>query len=73
MNLAEVLVHSWDLAQATGRGYVVDPELAEVVYGLYRAVPLDDMRAHGALGPEVAVPVVAPVADRLLGLLGRRP
>jgi uncharacterized protein (TIGR03086 family) len=73
MNLAEVLVHSWDLAQATGRGYVVDPELAEMVYGFYRAVPLDDMRAKGVWGPEVTVPPDAPVAERLLALSGRRP
>jgi hypothetical protein len=31
------------------------------------------MRAGGILGPEIAVPAGAPVADRMLGLLGRRP
>ncbi|HEX4175709.1 MAG TPA: TIGR03086 family metal-binding protein [Acidimicrobiales bacterium] len=73
MNLGEVLVHSWDLARATGRAYDLDPELAEVVYELYRAVPLEDKRANGVFGPEVTVPTDAPVADRLLALSGRRP
>lgn len=73
INIGEVLVHSWDLAQATGRGYAIDPELAALVDGLWRAVPLDEQRAHGVLGPEVPVPADAPIADRMLGLLGRRP
>jgi uncharacterized protein (TIGR03086 family) len=73
MNLGEVLVHSWDLARATGRAYDLDPELAEVLYELYRAVPLEDKRANGVFGPEVTVPTDAPVADRLLALSGRRP
>jgi uncharacterized protein (TIGR03086 family) len=73
MNLGEVLVHSWDLARATGRAYALDPQLVEVVYALYRAMPLDDKRAHGVFGPEVTVPSDAPVADRLLALSGRRP
>jgi uncharacterized protein (TIGR03086 family) len=72
-NLGEVLLHSWDLAQATGRRYVIDPDLAALVYGLYSAVPLDDKRAMGVFGPEVTVPTGVPVADRLLALSGRRP
>lgn len=72
-NLGEVLVHSWDVAQATGRPYAIDPELATMVDGLWRAVPLEDKRAHGVLGPEVHVAADAPVADRMLGLLGRQP
>jgi uncharacterized protein (TIGR03086 family) len=73
INIGEVVVHSWDLAQATGERHDVDPELAALVYSLYSAFPLDGMRANGSLGPEVPVPADAPVADRLLGLLGRRP
>jgi uncharacterized protein (TIGR03086 family) len=72
-NLGEVVVHSWDLAQATGSVYVIDPDLAALVDGLWRAVPLDEKRAHGMLGPEVKVAADAPVADRMLGLLGRQP
>ncbi len=71
INLGEVVLHSWDLAQAMGCDHVVDPDLATLVYDLYRAVPLDALRAEGIFGPEVAAPISAPIADRLLGLLGR--
>ena len=73
INLGEVLVHSWDLARATGQPFEVDAELAAAVYGLYSAIPLDGQRAGGIFGPNVDVPDSAPIADRLLGLLGRTP
>ncbi|MDT4919817.1 MAG: hypothetical protein QOI15_719 [Pseudonocardiales bacterium] len=73
VNIGEVVVHSWDLARPTGQRYDIDPDLAQLVYGLYSAFPLDGMRANGSLGPEILVPADAPVADRLLGLLGRQP
>ncbi len=73
INLGEVLVHCWDLAQAVVREFEIDPELATLVHGLYSATPLDGMRAGGMLGPEIAVPADASVADRMLGLLGRKP
>jgi uncharacterized protein (TIGR03086 family) len=73
VNIGEIVVHSWDLAQATGERQDIDPDLAALVHGLYSAFPLDGMRANGSLGPEVPVRAEAPVADRLLGLLGRRP
>jgi uncharacterized protein (TIGR03086 family) len=73
INLGEVLIHSWDLARATEQTYAIDPDLADLVYGLYTAFPLDGMRAAGQLGAEISVPADAPIADRLLGLLGRQP
>lgn len=73
INLGEVVVHTWDLAMALGRPAPKDPGLATLAYELYSYVPLDGMRAAGHLGPEVPVPADAPVEDRMLGLLGRRP
>lgn len=73
INLGEVLLHAWDLARATDRPFEVDAELAAPVFDLYRAIPLDGLRAKGIFGPEVPVPDDAPTADRLLGLLGRTP
>jgi uncharacterized protein (TIGR03086 family) len=73
IGIGEVLVHCWDIARATGQPYDIDEDLALLVYGLYSNIPLDAMRANGSLGPEIAVPADAPVADRMLGLLGRRP
>ena len=73
INLGEVLVHNWDLATATGQPCALDPELSATVFGLYSAMPLEQLRADGVFGPEIPVPEDAPIADRLLGLLGRRP
>ncbi|MCW2800335.1 MAG: hypothetical protein JWQ70_1807 [Aeromicrobium sp.] len=73
INIGEVLVHTWDLAQALGIDFELDPELVTPVYGLYSSFPLDGMRAGGMLAAEVPVPVDAPTSERLLGLLGRQP
>jgi uncharacterized protein (TIGR03086 family) len=73
INLGEVVVHTWDLARASGQEFALDPELAALVHQLYSSVPLEGMRANGVLGPEVPVAGDAPDTDRLLGLLGRRP
>jgi uncharacterized protein (TIGR03086 family) len=73
INLGEVLVHNWDVATAIGQPCELDPELSAIVFGLYNAMPLEQLRADGVFGPEIPIPEDAPIADRLLGLLGRRP
>jgi uncharacterized protein (TIGR03086 family) len=73
INLGEILVHSWDLARGIDIDFEVDPEQATLVHGLYAAIPLDGMRKGGMLAAEVSVPTDAPVAERMLGLLGRQP
>ena len=52
---------------------VIDPAMGQMLYEWSVSIPLDDFRAHGAFGPEVAVSVSAPILDRLVGLLGRQP
>ena len=73
LNLAEVVVHNWDVAKATGRELVIDPAVGQMIYDWGVSIPLDAFRDHGAFGPEVTVPASAPVVDRLVGLLGRQP
>jgi uncharacterized protein (TIGR03086 family) len=73
INVGEILIHAWDVAKATGQDATIDPEAAELLYGLYGNMPLDMYREYGAFGPEVQVPESAPIADRLLGLLGFQP
>lgn len=72
INTAEVALHSWDLAMATGHEARIDPAVAQPVYDFYRQMPLEEFRAHGAYGAEVSVAASAPVQERLLGLLGRQ-
>ncbi len=68
---ADLVVHAWDLARATGQDERLDP--AEVDR-LYEAMlPMDEhMRAPGAFGPKVEPPPDADAQTRLLCFLGRQ-
>ncbi len=65
------LIHSWDLAVATGADPALDPEVAEAVVALFLPQMPEIGRQAGLVGPEVAVPAEA--SDRLLGAMGRNP
>lgn len=68
----DVLVHTWDLAKATGGEVTLDERLCQV--GLERAVAHQgQFEASDMFGPPVAVAEDAPVQDRLLGFFGRDP
>lgn len=73
INLQEVVVHNWDIAKAVGRRPVIDEEVGNALYDLFRSLPLDVFRTRGAFGPEVSVAESAPVLHRLVALLGRHP
>ncbi|MFK0245703.1 TIGR03086 family metal-binding protein [Amycolatopsis azurea] len=76
---ADMVVHGWDLARATGQDDTIDPDEVARMWPGAQAIP-EQMRIPGAFGPgivvfgpEVKVPEDAPLQDRLLGLLGRDP
>ena len=49
---ADSMIHSWDLAKATGQPTALDPELCEAVLAWGRTVMRDEYRqAGGAFGP----------------------
>jgi uncharacterized protein (TIGR03086 family) len=66
----EILVHAWDLAQATGQAAALDPDL---VGGALETARLfaPAGRAAGLIGPERAVPGDADDLTRLLAIFGR--
>ncbi|WP_227979577.1 TIGR03086 family metal-binding protein [Nocardia spumae] len=69
--LDEVVVHSWDLARATGQDYrPADADVA-VLLEQFRDTPREGV--PGLFGPVVEVPADAPDWARLLGLTGRDP
>ena len=73
INVGEVTVHAWDVAKSTGQDATIDPEVAQLLFDFYSSIPLDAFREHGAFGPLVPVDESAPVADRMLGLIGFQP
>jgi uncharacterized protein (TIGR03086 family) len=69
---ADVLVHTWDLARATGLDETLD---GNAVHRLLVAMePMDEiLRASGQYGPRVAVSPDADEQTRLIAFTGRRP
>ena len=68
----DVLIHTWDLARATGGDETLDPD--EVHRMLVGLEPLDEMlRGSGQYGPRVAVPDDADEQTRLIAFVGRQP
>jgi hypothetical protein len=67
----DVLIHTWDLARATGIPPGLEHELCERAYAA--AVARTFTRAEGMIGPEVVIAPDAPVADKLVAFYGRDP
>lgn len=73
ITVMETVIHTWDLAKATGQTDALDPRLAEASLGTaMRAVPAERSSAQ-PFKPVVAVPSEAPAYDRLAGYVGRQP
>lgn len=69
---ADVFMHTWDLARATGQDDRLDPDFCAQLLGGME--PLDELlRSSGQYGPRVDVPADADVQARLLGFIGRDP
>ncbi|HLN76569.1 MAG TPA: TIGR03086 family metal-binding protein [Nocardioidaceae bacterium] len=69
---ADVFMHTWDLARATGQDERLDPDKCRRL--LDGMLPLDDLlRTSGQYGPRVEVDEEADVQTRLLAFIGRRP
>jgi len=69
---ADVFMHTWDLARATGQDDVLDPTFCgDLLAGME---PIEDlMRGSGQYGDRVPVSDGADVQTRLLGFIGRDP
>lgn len=70
---ADLVVHGWDLARATGQDETIpDEDLVHLRTGM-EELPEEAMRSPGAFGPEVQVPDGASEQDKLMAFLGRQP
>ncbi|WP_029431725.1 TIGR03086 family metal-binding protein [Blastococcus sp. URHD0036] len=69
---ADVFMHTWDLARATGQDETLDAARCAVMFAGME--PLDEMlRASGQYGPRVPVPEDADPQTKLLAFIGRDP
>jgi len=69
---ADVFMHTWDLARATGQQDRLDPDFCnDLLAGMEQME--DVIRSSGQYGPRVPVPDDADVQTRLLGFIGRDP
>ena len=70
--LTDVLIHTWDLARATGLDETLDQdEVARMFGGIHEVDAI--LRESGHYGPKIAVATDADVQTRLIAFLGRRP
>ena len=68
---ADVLVHTWDLARATGLDETLD---ADEVHRMVETMePFDEMMRGEHFGPRVAVPHDADDQTKLIAFMGRTP
>ena len=68
----DVMIHTWDLARATGLDETLDP--IEVHRMLEGVQPFDEiLRSSGQFGPKVMVPDSADEQTKLLAFMGRTP
>jgi uncharacterized protein (TIGR03086 family) len=70
--LGDIVVHTWDLARATGLDERLDPD---EVHRMYEGMlPMDQvLRGSGQFGPRVEVAEDADEQTKLIAFTGRRP
>jgi uncharacterized protein (TIGR03086 family) len=72
LNIAEMVLHGWDLAAATGQRYTVSDAAAAAAARAVEA-NADLFRQYKGFAEPVEVPASAPALDRLLAASGRDP
>ena len=68
----DVLLHTWDLARATGQDERLDPDEMHGVWLGFQAFDEELLRSSGHYGPRVPVPEDADDQTQVLGYIGRK-
>jgi uncharacterized protein (TIGR03086 family) len=71
--LGDVLVHTWDLARATGQDESLEPSEVERMLAGLESVPEEVLVGSGHYGPRVPVTGDADSQTRLIAITGRDP
>jgi uncharacterized protein (TIGR03086 family) len=69
----ELVIHAWDLAQATGQPYAAAPENLEASWQMVSNTPDEPEARAGLFGPRIPIADDAPLLDRVLAYAGRDP
>lgn len=69
----DLLMHTWDLATATGQPLDIPDDLVAAAEGFARQAITPELRAPGVFGPEVEAPAGASDLERLVAFSGRTP
>jgi uncharacterized protein (TIGR03086 family) len=70
--VADVAIHTWDLARAIGAAEELDDDLVSAVWSVFEP-QRDTLEASGLFASPVPIPDDAPLQSRLLALTGRDP
>jgi uncharacterized protein (TIGR03086 family) len=68
--VADVTIHTWDLARAIGADETIDQGLVEAVWTVFEPQK-DTLAASGLYASPVSIPEDAPLQQRLLAVTGR--
>jgi uncharacterized protein (TIGR03086 family) len=69
---ADVFMHTWDLARATGADPNLDPGFCAMLVDGMESID-EFLRSSGQYGPRIAVPDNSDPTTRLMGFIGRDP
>jgi uncharacterized protein (TIGR03086 family) len=67
------MIHTWDIATATGQDATLDPDLVDACIAMFLPDMPERGRASGLVGPAMNAPEDESPQDRLLAAMGRRP
>jgi uncharacterized protein (TIGR03086 family) len=69
----DLLVHGWDLSQATGQPFEPSDSIVTEIDAFYRMAVTSDLRDGGMFAAEVPLPADSSPLDRLVAFAGREP
>lgn len=75
LGTADAVVHGWDLAQGTGQELRIDDDIAEEIYATTSSMmqPLGEYPRGDSFADPVEIPDDAPITNKMLAYLGRKP
>lgn len=71
--IGDLLIHTWDLAEALGAKVDLPDDAINATLSGLMLMPEDTLRGKGMFGPAIEVPEDASAQDKLMAFTGRQP